>query len=262
MKLLKVATSISPSNLNKPRLFALLLVAGFLLTPSVKAEVTLGVFAGKSFVDNGDLNMSQGNTNLNYKDVSWDDKSFQSPIFYGARIGYWFNNAPNWGLSVDFSHLKNYLVDSETVAVNGVQNGSPLNGNLAINSTNLEDFNMSHGLNTLTFNGQYRWFPAGQRDQTLLGRMQLYTGLGAGFSIPHVEATVNGIKTYEYQWGAGPVVNGMLGVNYDIYSFISGFVEYKLTYADVQAELKGGGSINTETVNHQLIFGLAAHFDI
>jgi hypothetical protein len=30
----------------------------------------------------------------------------------------------------------------------------------------------------------------------------------------------------------------------------------------VQADLKGGGSINTETVNHQIIFGLAAHFDL
>ncbi|ESS71900.1 hypothetical protein MGMO_85c00250 [Methyloglobulus morosus KoM1] len=247
---------------NKLKLLALLFIAGLLLTPPVTAEVTLGVFAGQSFVDNGDLNLTQGNTNLNYKNVSWDDKSFESPIFYGARIGYWFNDAPNWGVSVDYSHLKNYVVDSGTVAVNGVQNGIPFNGNVPINSTNLESFNMSHGLNTITFNGQYRWFPAGQRDQTLLGRMQLYSGLGAGFSVPHVEAVVKGVRTYEYQAGAGPVVNGMLGVNYDIYSFISGFAEYKLTYADVEDDLKGGGTINTETVNHQLIFGLAAHFDL
>jgi lipid A oxidase len=239
-----------------------ILVAGLLLTPLVNAEVTLGLFAGKSFVDNGDLNLKQDNTNLNFKDVSWEDNSFESPIFYGARIGYWFNDAPNWGVSVDFSHLKNYLVDSKTVALSGIQNGNSVNSNQVINGTNLKEFNMSHGLNTLTFNGQYRWFPSGQRDKTCLGRMQLYTGLGAGFSIPHVEATVNEIKTYEYQWGAGPVVNGMLGVNYDIYSFVSAFAEYKLTYADVEANLKGGGTINTETVNHQLILGLAAHFDI
>lgn len=245
----------------KPGLLTIV-VAGFLLTPTVNAEVTLGLFAGKAFVDNGDLSLKQGDTHLNFKDVSWEDNSFKSPIFYGARIGYWFNDAPNWGVSVDFSHLKNYLVDSKTVAVDGVQNNVPVNGSQVINSTHLHEFNMSHGLNTLTFNGQYRWFPSGQRDNTWLGRMQLYTGLGAGFSIPHVEATVDGMQTYQYQWGAGPVVNGMLGVNYDIYSFISGFAEYKLTYADVAANLTGGGTINTETVNHQLILGLAAHFDI
>lgn len=247
---------------NQQRSLVLLLVAGYLLSPSANAEVTLGVYAGQSFIDNGDLNLTQGNTNLNYNNVSWADKSFESPIFYGARIGYWFNAIPYWGVSVDFSHLKNYLVDSGTVRVDGIQNGTPLNGTVPINTTNLQSFNMSHGLNTITFNGQYRWFPAGQRDHTLLGRLQLYTGLGAGFSVPHVEATVSGVRTYEYQAGAGPVVNGMLGVNYDIYSFFSGFAEYKLTYADVEDQLKGGGTINTETVNHQLIFGLAAHFDL
>ena len=256
-----VEVNLSPVKSSR-RVLSALVVAGVLLTPSVNAEVTLGVFAGQSFIDDGDLNLTQGNTNLNYKDVSWDDRSFDSPIFYGARVGYWFNDAPNWGVSIDFSHLKNYLVGSKTVAVNGVQNGVPLNGKVPINSTNLEDFNMSHGLNTITFNGQYRWFPACKRDDSFLGRMQIYTGLGAGFSVPHVEAVVSGVKTYEYQAGAGPVINGMMGINYDLYEFMSGFVEYKLTYADVEDELKGGGVINTETVNHQLIFGVAAHFDM
>ncbi|MDD5273664.1 MAG: hypothetical protein PHU14_13205, partial [Methylovulum sp.] len=123
-----------------------------------------------------------------------------------------------------------------------------------------QDFNMSHGVNTLTFNGQYRWFPGGQRDKTLLGRMQLYTGLGAGFSVPHVEALINKVQTYEYQWGAGPVVNGMMGINYDLIDHLSAFAEYKLGYVNVEDDLTGGGTISTETVNHQLIFGLTAHF--
>ncbi len=256
---MKQAPTLSPYRLHKMKRLALL--AGLLLTSSVNAEINLALFAGKSMVDNGDLNLTQAGTNMNFHDVSWEDKSFEEPIFYGARIGYWFNEAPNWGVSVDFSHLKNYLAYNETVAVDGIRNGVAVGGNETIANT-IEDFNMSHGLNTLTFNGQYRWFPAGQRDKSLLGRMQLYTGLGAGFSIPHVEASISGTKTYEYQWGAGPVVNGMMGVNYDICHFISGFVEYKLSYADVQADLTGGGTINTETVNHQIIFGLSANFDL
>lgn len=256
---MKLQSTLAPYRLSKLKL--LVLLPGLLLAPSVNAELNLALFGGKSMVDNGDLNLTQANTNMNFHNVSWEDKSFKSPIFYGARIGYWFNDAPNWGVSVDFSHLKNYLSAEKTVSVDGTRNGVAVSGSEPISNT-IEDFNMSHGLNTLTFNGQYRWFPTGQRDQTLFGRMQLYTGLGAGFSIPHVEATINSVNTYQYQWGAGPVVNGMLGVNYDIYKFISGFVEYKLTYADVQANLTGGGSINTETVNHQIIFGLATHFDL
>ncbi len=237
-------------------------IAVLLVTPSAHAELALGIYGGQAFVDNGDLTLKQGHTDLTFNDVSWEDRSFEEPAYYGARLGYWFNDAPNWGVSIDFSHLKNYLVDDESVAVNGVQNGIPLNGTMPINSTDLKEFNMSHGVNTLTFNGQYRWFPAGQRDDSLLGRMQLYSGLGVGFSVPHVEAMVKKVKTYEYQWGAGPVVNGMLGVNYDICAYISGFAEYKLTYVNVEDELRGGGTISTETVNHQLIFGLATHFDL
>jgi lipid A oxidase len=248
---------IAPRKLNTAQRITLL--TGLLCASLANAELNLAFFAGKSFTDDGDLNLTQGNTNLNFSGVSWKDRSFDEPIFYGARVGYWFDNTPNWGVSVDFSHLKNYLDYGKNVQVSGVRGGVPVNGVEPITHS-IQDFNMSHGLNTLTFNGQYRWFPAGQRDQTPLGRMQLYSGLGAGFSVPHVEALVNGVQTYSYQWGAGPVVNGMMGINYDIYSVLSGFVEYKLTYADVQADLTGGGAINTETVNHQLIFGLAAHF--
>jgi len=246
--------------LSKKILFTLLSVASLFMQPA-QAELSIAVFAGQSFIDNGDLSLHQGDTDMTFHNVQWEDRSFESPVFYGARIGYWFDDAPNWGVSIDFSHLKNYLVDSDNVAVSGVKNGVPVSGVQSIDDT-IQSFNMSHGLNTITFNGQYRWFPTGKRDDSLLGRMQLYTGFGAGFSVPHVEASISDTETYEYQAGAGPVVNGMLGINYDIYRFISGFAEYKLTYASVVDDLKGGGTINTETVNHQLIFGLAAHFDI
>ena len=242
------------------RVKTLTLLAGLLLTPLANAEINLSFFAGQSFIDNGDLKLNQGNTNLNLSNVSCRDHSFEPPVFYGARIGYWFDSAPNWGVSVDYSHLKNYLDAGKNANVSGVRNGVTVNAVEPV-SNSIQDFNMSHGVNTITFNGQYRWFPAGKRDQSFLGRMQLYTGLGAGFSVPHVEATINGVKTYEYQAGAGPVVNGMLGVNYDIYSFLSGFALYKLTYVVVHDNLVGGGTLNSQTVIHQLFFGLAAHFD-
>lgn len=238
-----------------------LLTAGLLAAPSANAELTVALFSGKSITDDGDLNLNQGNTNLNFHNVRWKDDSFGEPIYYGARIGYWLNNQPNWGFAVDFTHLKTILVEGDTVWARGVSNGVPVNSNQPI-SNSISDFEMTHGLNLVTFNGMYRWFPAGQRDSSLLGRMQLYTGLGAGFSVPHVEATIKGVDTFRYQWGAGPVVNGMMGINYDIYSVLSGFLEYKLSYADVHADLTGGGSISTQTVNHQLVFGLAAHFDL
>lgn len=275
------STTATPFKTMQAKLFTLF-IASLFAAGTANAELVVSIYGGKAVIDDGDLTLKQENTHLTYKNIRWDDHSFEEPSYYGAKLGYWFDKHPNVGLSLDFTHLKNYLVDSDSktrtgtdkgVAVNNVtgtiNNGQKYyagnctgNGENTTNCSPLSEFNMSHGVNTITFNGHYRWFAAGQRDETLLGRLQLYSGLGAGFSVPHVEARVYGRKTYEYQWGAGPVVNGMLGFNYDIYKMISGFGEYRLTYVNVEDDLVGGGTIDTETVNHQFIFGLSARFDL
>ncbi|MDD5037094.1 MAG: hypothetical protein PHE55_20395 [Methylococcaceae bacterium] len=243
------------------RLACALIVMGLFTATPAKAELTVSLFSGKSITDDGDLTLKQDGTNLHFKDVRWNDRSFEDPIYYGARIGYWFDAMPNWGVSVDFTHAKTYLYEGDAVRVSGVRGGAAVNGVEPINNS-VQHFAMSHGLNMITFNGLHRWFPAGKRDQTLLGRMQLYTGLGMGFSVPHVEADVGGVNTDRFDWGTGAVVNGMMGVNYDLYGFLSGFLEYKLSYNDVQADLKGGGSISAESVTHQIVFGLSGRFDL
>ncbi|CAL1241618.1 outer membrane beta-barrel protein [Candidatus Methylocalor cossyra] len=250
-----------PTHSARPIAAGIVLAILTALTGPARAELDLRFYAGKSVTDDGDLTLKQGNTHLTLHGVTWQDKSFESPIYWGARIGYWFDSRPNWGLSIDYTHAKTYLDDTRNARVSGIRDGVPVGGVEPIQRS-IESFNMSHGLNMITFNGMYRWFAAGRRDESLLGRLQLYAGLGAGFSVPHVEAELKGRpRTYEYQAGAGPVVNGMVGVNYDLYKFLSGFLEYKLSYADVDAELKGGGTISTETVTHQFVFGVAAHFD-
>lgn len=238
-----------------------MLTTGLFMPIPAIAEFSVAIYSGKLLTDNGDLHLKQGTTDLTFNDVRWDDRSFESPIFYGGRISYWLDETPAWGLAVDFTHAKTILVGSDTVSVKGTRNGSPVDGHEPI-SGSIEHFELSHGLNMITFNGLHRWFPNGKRDQSQLGRLQFYTGLGAGFSIPHVEANINGVRTEGYQIAAGPVINGMLGLNYDLVSFLSGILEYKLSYADVRADLNGGGSIDAETVNHQLIFGLAANFKL
>lgn len=200
----------------KGLVIVVMMTAGLLMPLTSNAEFSVAFYTGKLLTDNGDLRLKQGHTDLSFHDVRWEDHSFETPIFYGARISYWFDELPAWGLAIDFSHAKTILVASDSVAVNGSRNGTPVAGQEAI-SASIQHFELSHGLNMITFNGLQRWFPAGKRDQSPLGRLQLYTGLGAGFSIPHVEADINGVKTGGYQMAAGPVANGMLGLNYDIY---------------------------------------------
>lgn len=238
------------------------LITAVLLAPAAAiAEFSVALYAGKQFTGNGDLRLKQGQTDLKFHDVSWGDNSFESPIYYGGRVSYWFEDLPSWGLALDFTHAKTYLASGETVKVTGTRNGSPVNSREPV-SASIQQLAFSHGLNMITFNGLHRWFPTGKRDLSLLGRAQLYAGLGAGFSIPHVEADINGVVTGEYQMAAGPVVNGLVGLNYDLNRYFSGILEYKLSYADVHGDLNGGGSIDAATMNHQLIFGIAANFNL
>lgn len=223
------------------------------------AEFSIMVYFGKSLTGKSDLHLKKGDADLHFHDARWDDKSFSAPIFYGIRASYWFDHRSDWGVAVDFTHAKAILSERETVQVTGSRNGSPVDAWEPV-SDSIRHFELSHGLNMVTFNGLHRWFVVGSRDKTRSGDLQGYTGLGAGFSVPHVEAHMDDGWTGRYQFPAGPVVNGMAGLNYDFAHAVAGALEYKLSYADVHGRLNRGGSIETATWTHQFISGLAGNF--
>jgi len=227
--------------------------------PGPQGELVLSFYGGKSWTMDSDVDLElPGGTDLTFHDVSWDDDSFKSPTYYGFRGIWWIHPAPNWGLSVDYTHAKAIIDASQRTRVTGSVDGVLVDAVLPIGD-NLEAFEMSHGYNFLTFNALYRWFPRGHRDETLLGRLQLYVGAGAGIAIPHAEATVRGERTSETQL-AGPAVQMQAGLNFDIWGPISGFTEYKVNWADTEIDLSGGGSIRTEAWTHQIAFGASLRF--
>jgi lipid A oxidase len=232
-------------------------------TPA-SAEFSILFYVGKSFTSDGDLRLKKGDRDLTFRRVRWEDKSFKAPVYYGVRASYWFDQMRDWGVAVDFTHAKTILQEQDIVPVTGLRDGAPVDGRERI-ADSLQHFELSHGLNMLTFNGLYRWFPAGKRDESPSGRLQCYTGLGAGVSIPHVEAHLKDERTGREEWtgryqiAAGPVLNGMLGLNYDFADALSGTLEYKLSYSDTHADLNGGGHIDAETFTNQFISGLSGY---
>jgi hypothetical protein len=59
----------------------------------------------------------------------------------------------------------------------------------------------------------HRWFPASQRDLSPLRSLHLYTGLGAGFSIPHIRdhwESFHTLRTFVSIAGLASVVIGAL----------------------------------------------------
>lgn len=165
---------------------------GLVLALLVQGEIEVSVYAGKAWTLDSEIEFADQTT-----DVSWEDESFESPFYYGARVGYFFDA---WGVALDFFHAKIYLDE-------------PVPG--------VEEFAVSHGYNVLTLNLIHRW----------RGTLTPYIGAGMGIVIAHVEANVGAERVSEYQIEA-PAAQAFAGLQL---GFV--FVEAKLAYGDPEFDL-------------------------
>jgi lipid A oxidase len=237
---------------------ALLLIFPLGCKSADRGEFWVSAYVGKSRNNSSDVQLRRDDRNLQFDAVDFDDESFTQPIFWCVRGGYWMKALPEYGFMLEFSHPKAISDTSQVTNVAGNRNGAPYAGRQPI-SDDIQELEMSHGYNFLTLNFMRRWFPTGKRDTSFWGRMQPYAGVGAGLAIPHVQATVDGVSTSEYQI-AGWTMQGLLGINYDLVAGLSAFLEYKLNYSSVDMNLSDGGSISTEIWTNAFILGLSYRF--
>lgn len=229
------------------------------LSSVAKAGIDVGFYFGRSSSQASDVHLSlPGNTDLTFADVSWDDKSFENPLYWGLRLTYWLPRADNWGVALDFTHAKIHANLNATVHVSGIRAGSAVNAQEPLNNT-FGDLAMSHGFNLLTLNAIHRWPKRLHTDSRWLSGLTPYVGVGAGIAYPHVEVTTGGSVTDEYQL-AGWVLNGLAGINYALSKSLTLFSEYKLSYADMHADLNGGGGLDTKIWTNHFNLGMTYHF--
>jgi len=234
----------------------LALFLAFTFAGTARAELVVSLYGGKAVAHDADVKLDQpGGTHLTFNDVSWDDESFQSPLYYGARLGYWWESAPHWGVALDYTHAKMIAPLGQTVTVSGTRNGVPVQPREPLSAT-FDNLNISHGHNLLTLNLLYRWQHLGEG---IVDRLQPYLGIGAGVAIPHVEVATAGGNTEEYQV-AGPAYQALCGVDFRVYGPVSLFLEYKVSYADLDMDLSGGGRLEVEPWTSHFIFGVSCHF--
>jgi lipid A oxidase len=232
---------------------ASLCLAAILLgaTPAA-AEFQIGAYGGFSESFDSDVTLNQpGGTNLTLDQVPWDGKSFVSPPYWGVRGIYWLNANPAWGLMVDYNHAKIYSDLGATVKVSGTRDGVPLDGKDKVNNT-FDILEFTDGLNEMFFGGTYRWKHE---------RWTPYVGLGVGFAFPHVEIRRTGadIRTFEYQV-TGVAAEGLVGIEYAFGPRVAAFGEYKLSFSSNDADVKGGGTLDTDVWTNHFIFGLSYRF--
>ncbi len=200
---------------------------------AVQAEPSISVYGGLNASPHStvkyDFNQGAGPQSST---VGWDGASFKMPPYYGIRATWWFESAPAWGIAADFIHAK-------VVA-------SPRPAGFA-------KLEFTDGINFLTANLMYRF----QNESSFTP----YAGIGVGLSIPSVEVVNAALtsSTKEFQIG-GPAAQIFVGLDARINDNWSVFGELKSSYTRIEAELSGGGSLSTNLISNQVIFGVTYSF--
>jgi len=164
------------------------LLAGLALPAT--AESLFSLYTGTSFTRDSDLRINQaGGTGLTVRDVRWDADPFKAAPYYGLRYTRFFDQHPNWGIALDYTHYKMYAQTDRQVRVDGTWKGAPLNASARMDQY-VQHFEISHGVNMLSLTGIYRW----QNLSMLAGRLQPYVGAGLAYYRPHSENTVNNLS--------------------------------------------------------------------
>jgi len=195
------------------------------------AEFQLSFYSGFQNAPHSRVEGESGGTTFSFLS-EWEGRPFEAPPYYGIRATWWRSATFGWG--VDFNHTKVYASD-DTLA-----------------SSPFDDLELTDGLNIITVNAYRRW-PSAERAWTP------YIGGGLGIAVPHIDANIGASDTFEYQY-TGPAATWIAGVSYPLNDTWTLFGEYKGTFSMNDAELDGGGSLETDIVTNALNLGISYDF--
>lgn len=229
--------------------------------PANAGEIVLSFYPGRSLTFESKVELDRpDDTSLEFHDVSWDDQSFRSPIYYGLRIGYWIDSEDGWGLVLDFVHAKMFSELDDVVSVTGRRNGLPVGGMERLSDT-FAGLSFSHGHNLLLLTAARRWSPWKASESSWIEDLRPYVGLGGGIAVPHVEVRSGGTAAENYQL-AGPAFQGLAGIGYRAVRSLEVFMETKISFALLTADLEGGGELRVSPWTFHLAVGATLRYDL
>jgi lipid A oxidase len=202
------------------------------------AETQISVFGGANSNLSSDVKVGGTGTAADgTSSIDWDGNSFELPPYWGVRGTYWLSGSKsNWGFAIDFVHSK-AVADLDGAAGN-----------------KFDRLEFTDGNNILLFDVLYRFNPL------MNGKLVPYVGAGIGVTIPHVEVTpVGGSKTYEYQL-TGVAAQVLAGLEYKLNEKWSVFAEGRFSYSHIEADLQGGGTLETDLWSPQIAVGVSYRF--
>lgn len=203
-----------------------------LLTMPAYAETEISVYGGVQTAPHSSVSGTRADGTAFHENIGWEGKSLSLPIYYGVRAMWW--QPSNIGYGIEVTHAKFYAPT----------------GDMPEGFSRLE---FSDGHNIATVNVMKRW------PGLVAGRLTPYTGAGVGIAVPHVDTLENGNRTFGYQL-TGPALRLVAGTSYDLSDRWAVFGEYQFTISGNEADLEGGGSLETRLISNALNLGVALRF--
>jgi hypothetical protein len=196
-----------------------LLAALIALSPSTAAaDWLIAGFVGAAKTPATTLTVTpDGGAPFELADVAFVGKPFKTPPYYGYRIA-WNPEygadvvGPRLGFEAEFIHAKTIAVDTKSAA--------------------LTAFQQSHGLNFILGNVTVR------SRAFCNGRCIGVGRVGAGITLPHVEATFLAAHRESYQYG-GPAMQAGAGLEITIHGGLTAIADGRYTYTRVADDLPG-----------------------
>lgn len=228
----------------------------FLLGCAAFGEWNVAAYVGATQTRNSDfrLQLPGRNTDITFRGVSWQGRSFEGPLYYGARFGSFPGR--HFGWQTEFIHMKVYAVTDQTLRTTGTLNGGAAPAQLNMSSL-VQRFSISHGANLVLGSFVFRQ-PFWTSDERKLGRVLLTARAGAGGVIAHAESTVGG-ATLERLAGGGFAWQLAAGGEVQLWRGVYGMGEYKFTHARPEVVV-ANGLADTRLATHHGVTGLSFHF--
>ena len=195
-------------------------------------------------------------TELTFRDVRFDGRSLDPPLYYGFRGGYFRAGRTSLGVEAEFIHLKVFSDPRQQVRAGGTLRGAPLDGALPLGQI-VQQYSISHGANLLLFNVAARHALARDRDGAR-GRLLLTGRAGIGPTIPHTESAVEGQRREQYEFGRAAWQLGG-GLEVRLRGGLHALGEYKFTRTRQRGKIFAGEAESLLRTHHG-VFGLSYHF--
>ncbi|MCR4421960.1 MAG: hypothetical protein GYA61_06320 [Spirochaetales bacterium] len=205
--------------------------------------------------------------NLFSGDIVGAVKAFTEP-YYGIRFYHFFKSSPNIGWGIEFIHFKVFLPGGslQNVHITGTDGDGNSIDTYDIISNYITYFNVSHGVNHLSFSLVYRLMLF-QTEKIKSGILQPYVSLSFGICIPHPElklAETEERQAYSYQLEFGNFGGGInLGFRLQFLRHLEFYFEYKFTFTwlyGMHFDNGQEGEIDASFTSNHFVWGLGLVF--